>query len=95
MSFYQVDSRQLRNKKDELLNLSQRFRQEKETLCAREESLRSMWEGEANESFHAGFIRNTGQMEAFIEVVRQYANVMESVADRYDVAEIRNLGRAV
>ncbi len=93
MSFYQVDSRQLRSKKDELLGLTQRFRQEKELLCAREESLRSMWEGAANESFHTGFVRNAGQMDAFVEVVNQYMNVMESVADRYDMAEIRNLGR--
>ena len=54
-----------------------------------------MWEGAANENFHSMFMRNAGQMDAFIEVVRQYAGVIEAVADRYDIAEQRNLGRVM
>ncbi len=93
MSFYQVDSRQLRSKKEELMGLSKNFVTEKEALCAGENALRSMWEGAANENFHNLFMKNAGQMDAFIEVVRQYAGVIEAVADRYDIAEQRNLGR--
>ena len=95
MSFYQVDSRQLKSKKDELMGLSQRFIQEKEALCAGENALRSMWEGAANDSFHMLFMKNAGQMDAFIEVIKQYMNVIEAVADRYDMAEQRNLGRVM
>ena len=95
MSFYQIDSRQLRSKKDELTGLSQRFIREKEALGAKEIALKAMWEGEANESFHAGFMKNAGQMDAFIEVVQQYLNVIETVAQRYDMAEQRNLGRVM
>lgn len=95
MSFYQIDSRQLRSKRDELIGLSRRFVQAKEELCARESALKSMWEGAANDSFHALFMKNAGQMDAFIEVVNQYMNVIESVADRYDMAEMRNLGRVI
>lgn len=95
MSFYQVDSRQLRSKKDELIGLSQRFVQEKEALCAGENALRSMWEGAANDSFHTLFMKNAGQMDAFVEVVKQYTNVIENVADRYDRAEQKNLGRVM
>ena len=94
MSFYQVDSRQLRAKKDELMTLAQRFRQAKETLCADEITLRSMWEGAANESFHTRFIKSAGQMDAFYDVVERYINVIEYVANRYDMAEQKNLGRA-
>ena len=93
MSFYQVDSRQLRSRKDDLISLMQRFKQEKETLCAKENALRSMWEGAANEGFHTQFMKNAGQMDAFIDVVNQYINVMENVAGRYDMAEQRNIGR--
>ena len=95
MSFYQVDSRQLRSKKDDLMGLSHRFVQEKEALCAGENALRSMWEGAANDSFHTLFMKNAGQMDAFIEVIHQYMNVIEAVADRYDMAEQRNLGRVM
>lgn len=95
MSFYQVDSRQLRNKKDELTGLLQRFRQEKEMLCSKEGALRSMWEGAANDSFHNSFIKNAGQMDAFIELVDRYITVIESIAQRYDMAEQKNTGRAI
>ena len=95
MSFYQIDSRQLRAKKEELLSLNRRFSQEKESLCAKEAQLRSMWEGAANESFHAQFLRNAGQMDAFAETIDRYLVVMDSIAQRYDEAEQRNLGRAM
>lgn len=94
MSFYQVDSRQLRGKKDELTNLAQRFRQEKETLCANEMTLRSMWEGAANDNFHTVFMRSAGQMDAFYEAVDRYLNAIEYIANRYDAAEQKNVGRA-
>ncbi len=93
MSFYQVNSVQLRSKKDELTALSQRFIKEKENLCAMELGLRQMWEGEANENFHAGFMKNAGRMDTFIQVISQYLSVIERIADRYEIAEQKNLGR--
>lgn len=95
MSFYQVDSNRLRAKKDELLNMTMRFRSEKEQLCQKEQDLRSMWEGAANESFHNAFVKNSGQMDAFIETVMKYASVIESIAERYEIAEQKNMGRAM
>ena len=94
MSFYQVDSRQLRSKKEELANLCQRFLKEKENLCAVELTLRSMWEGAANERFHTGFMKNAGQMDAFYELVTRYVSAIERIAERYDRAEEKNIGRA-
>ena len=93
MSFYQVDSRQLRTKKDELAGLIMRFMLEKEDLISKETTLRSMWEGSANESFHAAFLRDSQMMEAFAELLNRYVGVMESIADRYDMAEEKNSGR--
>ena len=95
MSFYQVDNRQLRTKKDELASLIQRFMSEKEELISKESVLRSMWEGAANESFHTRFVRDSQMMEAFVELLTRYVSVMESIADRYDLAEEKNTGRAV
>ena len=95
MSFYQVDSRQLRTKKDELMTLLQRFSSEKDNLILNETALRSMWEGEANENFHNAFTKNAQMMDSFSELLRQYVSVMESIADRYDMAEEKNTGRAM
>lgn len=95
MSFYQINSAQLRCKKEELVSLCQRFIHEKENLCAVELSLGSMWEGAANEQFHSAFMKNAGQMDAFAQLVNRYAGVIERIADRYDIAEQKNLGRAL
>ena len=54
-----------------------------------------MWEGAANESFHNAFVKNSGQMDAFIETVMKYASVIESIAERYEIAEQKNMGRAM
>ena len=95
MSFYQVDSKQLRSKKDELSTLIQRFIREKENLCAGEVALRGMWEGQANDAFHSEFMKSAGRMDTFVRVIDQYANVIESVAGRYDMAEQNNMGRVI
>ncbi len=95
MSFYQVDNSQLRAKKDELISLIQRFISEKEELVSKETALRSMWEGAANESFHTRFVKDSQLMTSFVELLGRYVSVMESIADRYDLAEEKNTGRAV
>ena len=95
MSFYQVDSKQLRAKKDDLTGLLQRFMKEKDNLCAVELALGSMWEGAANEAFHSEFIKNAGQMDSFSNLVGRYISVIEHIADRYEAAENKNIGRAL
>ncbi|MBR4574120.1 MAG: WXG100 family type VII secretion target [Lachnospiraceae bacterium] len=95
MSFYQIDSRSLRTKREELAGLAARFRQEKETLISKESALLAMWEGQAKSAFHSVFVKNSGMLDAFSEVVDQYIGVMGAIADRYDAAEQKNLGRCV
>ena len=90
-----MDSKQLRSKKDELSTLIQRFIREKENLCAGEVALRGMWEGQANDAFHSEFMKSAGRMDTFVRVIDQYANVIESVAGRYDMAEQNNMGRVM
>lgn len=94
MSFYQISSSQLRNSGAELMGLLEKFRTQKEELNSDEVALSSMWEGEAKESFHQAFMRDCGQMDAFIEVVKGYGQVIETIADRYDAAESKNLSIA-
>ncbi len=95
MSFYQINSGMLRSKKEELASLCQKFMSEKENLCAVELALGSMWEGAANEHFHSEFMKNAGQMDSFAQLVNRYIGVIERIADRYDMAEQKNLGRAI
>lgn len=95
MSFYQIDSRQLRTKKEELAGLNSRFLHQKDELVAKEAALRSMWEGTANENFHSQFMRFSGQMDSFAEVIGRYLSVIETIVQRYESAEQKNTGRVI
>lgn len=94
MSFYQVNSRNLRSGRDELLSLNERLKAERETLNTCELGLKEMWEGEANERFHLSFVKNSSQIEAFSTLITRYCEVMEVIADRYDSAEQKNISLA-
>lgn len=94
MSFYQISSSELRNRQGDLEMLLQKFRSEKDNLVSNESALSAMWDGEANTSFHNMFVRNIGQMEAFITLIENYARIMGNIADRYDSAEAKSVGLA-
>ena len=94
MSFYQIDSNNLRSGKDELISLNERFRQEKENLESCEQNLGGMWEGEANEHFHNTFVKNASQLEIFYNLINRYCEALEVIAARYELAENKNLSVA-
>ena len=94
MSYYQVSSSEIRNSANELTGLNAEFLSSKEALIQCEQGLRNMWEGEANEAFHAAFIRDSGQMDAFHGAIEQYISALNVIADRYDAAELRNAQKA-
>lgn len=94
MAFFQVNSTDLHSSSEQLIMLNQKFKTQREELISEELALKSMWEGEANESFHRAFLRDAGQMEAFMQIIDNYAHVMETIAERYDSAEAKNLSVA-
>lgn len=94
MSFYQVNSGNLRSGRDELLGLNERLKSEAEKLNSCEIALKNMWEGEANERFHQNFVKNSAQMDSFCRLIMRYCDVMEVIAGRYDSAEQKNLAVA-
>lgn len=90
MSFYQVTSSQLRNCAEEMKNLNARFKSEEENLRSSETNLKTMWEGEANETFHTAFIHDATAMDLFHETVEQYIAALLVIAERYEIAERKN-----
>lgn len=90
MSFYQVTSSELRNRAEEMKSLNSRFKSQEESLRSLEQNLKTMWEGEANETFHAAFIHDASQMDAFHETVEQYIAAILVIAERYEIAERKN-----
>lgn len=90
MSFYQVTSSELRNRAEEMRSLNSRFKSQEETLRSCETNLKTMWEGEANDTFHAAFTHDATQMDAFYDTVEQYIAAILEIAERYEIAERKN-----
>lgn len=90
MSFYQVTSSELRSRAEEMRGLNNRFKAEEENLRGSEQNLKTMWEGEANETFHAAFLRDASKMDLFYETVNQYIEALLVIAQRYEMAERKN-----
>ena len=90
MGYIQVTASQLRNKAEELRNLNGNFSTQVESLRTTEETLKTMWEGEANTSFHNAFVRDKGQMDSFKQAIDSYINALVTIAGKYEEAEAKN-----
>lgn len=90
MSFYQVTSKELRTKADELRNLNGRFFNETENLSNCHDALNSMWEGDAKDSFTKMFIKDKAGMDNFKKAIDQYIETLLIIASRYEEAEAKN-----
>ena len=94
MAFFQVTAAELRNKAEQLKGLNSRFRSGVDSLQTAEQGLKSMWEGEANETFHNAFTRDKGQMDQFHQVIERYIEALLIIAAKYEEAENRNIATA-
>lgn len=90
MAFFEVTSRELRNKAENLRGLNGQFRAKCNELDSQEQELCSMWEGQAKETFHHAFARDKEQMLLFEKLIERYVEVMLEIAARYEEAEARN-----
>ncbi len=95
MSFIQVTAKELKSRAEELKALNNNFKTQTETLKSTEEALRTMWEGEANNSFHNAFVRDKTQMDSFKQAIDQYITALLTIASRYEEAEARNTATAM
>ena len=73
-----------------LAELNADFRSRVETLTASEESLNSMWEGEAREAFRRVFMEDKEQLDRFAQLIDRYVAVLEKIAENYKRAEETN-----
>lgn len=90
MADFQVSTSVLRSQADELTNLNGRFRTSVERLVTSESSLNSMWDGEANNAFHAAFETDKGKMDEFYNLIMQYIERLRTIAMRYEQTEETN-----
>lgn len=94
MALIRVTAAQLRAQAEALRNTNSNFKTQVGNLENQELSLKSMWEGEANDAFHAAFSRDKIQMDNFFNAIQQYAAVLENIAAKYEQAEQTNTSTA-
>lgn len=87
MSAFSVNTATLKTKSGELNDLVTRYRVCVEQLVATEASLNSMWDGEANDAFHAAFVTDKAKMDQFANLINQYIDKLMSIAARYEQTE--------
>lgn len=82
-----VTSAALRSRAEELNQLNSRFKNAVDSLREEENVLRSQYEGESSDAFHAAFSRDTVQMDNFYNAIARYVQNLLSIAEKYERAE--------
>ncbi len=82
-----VSANELIAKANELKNLNAQLRASIGELESTEETLRTMWEGEANNAFHTAFTNDKIQMTNFYNAIEVYIYRLLEIASKYQQAE--------
>lgn len=90
MAMIHVTSQRLRSAAENLQGLNGQFKTKAGELAGKEQSLCQMWEGQAKNTFHTAFDRDSQQMEIFYNLINQYVQALLEIAERYEQAEARN-----
>ncbi len=94
MSRVNVRPQELISGCEELSQLNSGFRLAIEELEQSEGRLNTMWDGEANDTFHNAFMSDKEQMKVFSQEIDKYVNVLRDIANRYTRAEAQNTDTA-
>lgn len=89
-----VTTATLTSKAAELKQQNSSLKKKVEELTTTENSLNSMWDGEANDAFHKEFQKDIVQMNNFYNAIEKYIASLEQIAKEYDRAEKANLSIA-
>lgn len=87
MSDFKVTPSVLKSNADTLTDLNARFKGSVDSLVTSEGALNAMWDGEANDAFHAAFMTDKGKMDEFSRLIEQYTERLRQIAARYEQTE--------
>ena len=91
MSEIQVTTATLLSKADELSQLNDQFKKAVSSLTEEEQALRTGYEGESSDAFHAAFTKDITQMNNFYNAIAQYVQKLQLIAAAYNKAESTNV----
>lgn len=85
-----VTSSKLRETAAELRRLNTQLKTELDNMTARERSLNSMWDGQANDTFHAAYEHDVREYQDFIQAINEYIQALLQAAEEYERTEAKN-----
>lgn len=91
VSTIQLTTSDLKKKKEELENLNTQLKNDIKKLDAIEQTLMSMWEGDASKEFHKVYVKDGVAFDKFTELVTKYAGALEQIMALYQKAEQENV----
>ena len=74
--------------------MNNQFKAAVEALSNQEQSLATMWEGEAQKAFRTAFNNDRQQFDNFYNGIVKYIQALRDAAQKYDEAEAKNLSTA-
>ena len=90
MAQFKVTSSQMRSSIEELKEMIERYQVIVQKLEESEASLKTMWEGEANDAFHRAFLSDRHKMEDFRRLIIMFIQTLTTITQRYELTEMKN-----
>lgn len=89
MALIRVTAAQVRRTAEQLRSYNDHFNKRVGDLVSAEGKLSSMWDGEANDAFHAAFNNDKEYMTQFYNLIMRYCEALDNIASEYEAAEKR------
>lgn len=91
MALIRVTAEKIRQEATKLRNQNQQFKTAVGNLESTEAALNSQWDGDANDAFHKAFQNDKTQMDNFYRLIEEYCKALETIAQKYDQEEKKNV----
>ncbi len=89
MALIRVTASQVRSTAEQLRTFNQNFNNQVNNLVSAEGNLNSMWDGQANDAFHAAFNNDKEYMTQFYNLINRYCEALDNIAAEYERAEAK------
>ena len=89
MALIRVTASQVRSTAEQLRTFNQNFNNQVNNLVSAEGNLNSMWDGQANDAFHAAFESDKNYMTEFYNLINRHCEALDNIAVEYERAEAK------
>lgn len=90
MAEIRVTAAQVKSTASTLREYNHNFNSQVSNLVSAEGTLNGMWDGQANDAFHAAFEKDKEYMTQFYNLINKYCEALDQIAAEYEKAESLN-----